>query len=269
MTTSEMAQQGFSMSESAMVRKLINRTLIVEWGTVKEVLGDGSIVNVLLSVTERAENTTVVTCVLISPCSDSMAFNLMPKVGDKALVLSPRHFNQAMFDVSTAEQDDTEVILDKNSQGYNKVTCLAILYNQFRDDVHKNFIDFNNGLLSVGLAYSKDDDKNKLTLNTTADGEVTLVSNDVTETINKDNEISITTGKATVTIDKNGNVTIDAEGKYTIKNNSTDLKQVVDGLATELENLTTIGSPATQATSPASKTTIGTWRTSKLNQLFS
>ena len=53
-----------------------------------------------------------------------------------------------------------------------------------------------------------------------------------------------------------------------VKNGTTDLKQVVDGLATELENLTTVGSPATQATSPASKGTIATWRSSKLNQFF-
>ena len=46
------------------------------------------------------------------------------------------------------------------------------------------------------------------------------------------------------------------------------MKQVVDGLAQEVENLTTVGSPATQATSPASKGTIATWRQSKLNQLF-
>ena len=50
---------------------------------------------------------------------------------------------------------------------------------------------------------------------------------------------------------------------------TTDLKQVVDGLAQEVENLTTVGSPATQATSPASKGKIATWRESKLNQLFS
>ena len=86
---------------------------------------------------------------------------------------------------------------------------------------------------------------------------------------NKDSEITVTNGKATITVDKNGNVTIDAQGKYTVKNGTTDLKQVVDGLATELENLTTVGSPATQAISPASKGTIATWRSSKLNQLFS
>ena len=86
---------------------------------------------------------------------------------------------------------------------------------------------------------------------------------------NGDENINSENLSTTITVDKNGNVTIDAQGKYTVKNGTTDLKQVVDGLATELENLTTVGSPATQATSPASKGTIATWRSSKLNQLFS
>ena len=89
-----------------------------------------------------------------------------------------------------------------------------------------------------------------------------------TVTVNKDNEITVDNGKAKVMVDKNGNVSIEAQGKYTIKNNATDLKDVIDGLAKELENLTTVGSPATQATSPASKGTITAWRTGKLEQLL-
>lgn len=111
---------------------------------------------------------------------------------------------------------------------------------------------------------------NDVSVSINADNEVTLStgSSGTTVSINKNNELTIDTGKASVSIDKNGNVTIDATGKYKIKNGTTDLKAVIDGLATELENLTTVGSPATQATSPASKTTIGTWRTGKLSQLF-
>ena len=56
--------------------------------------------------------------------------------------------------------------------------------------------------------------------------------------------------------------------KYTIKNNSTDLKAVIDGLATELNNLVTVGSPATQKTSPATQSLIKKWKTEKLDMLF-
>ena len=97
---------------------------------------------------------------------------------------------------------------------------------------------------------------------------MSCIKNCVYRFLNKDNEITVNNGKATVIIDKNGNVKIDTSGKYTIKNSSTNLKDVIDGVAKELENLTTKGSPAMQATSPESKATIATWRTGKLNLLF-
>ena len=204
MSPEEMAQKALAYSESEMIRGMINRTLIIEWGTIKEVLGGGSVVNVLLSVTDRPENTTIVTCVLISPCSNGMSINFTPKAGDKVLVLSPRRYNINMFDVSTAEEDDTEVIVQANSKGYNKVTCLALLYNQFRTDTHKNFIDFTEGTLTAGLAYNKDDDKDLVTVSVNADGEIALVSNDTSVSIDKDGAIITTTPKATFNIDKDG-----------------------------------------------------------------
>lgn len=211
-----------SFSESDAIRMLISRTLIVEWGTIKEVIGDGSVVNVLLSVTDRPENTAVVTCVLINPCSKSFSVNIVPKAGDKVLVLSPRFYDNSMFQVS----DNTEVIVNESQFGYNKLSCLAILYNQFNTNYHKNYIKVDDG------------------------------------------DITIDNTKAKIQVDKDGNVSIDADGKYTIKNGDTDLQKVIDGLAQELENLTTTGNQYTQSTSPDSKATIATWRTGKLNKLF-
>ena len=183
------------------------------------------------------------------------------------------------------DKEVNETIISQATEGYCLLGGIAILLNQFQD-FHKNYIDFSDGCADIKLAYSKDDDKNFISLNTNKDGEITLTvkdkfsqkidkdgalnitSNNTSIKINKDDEITVNNGKATVTIDKNGNVKIDTSGKYTIKNSSTNLKDVIDGVAKELENLTTVGSPATQATSPASKTTIATWRESKLNFLF-
>lgn len=126
-------------------------------------------------------------------------------------------------------------------------------------------------VLSEGkLEYLVGEDKNKITFDLSdTDGQTTVVSTYGTSvTTDKDNNLTVDNGKATVKIDNSGNVEVDAQGKYTIKNGSTDLKTVIDGLAQELENLTTVGSPATQATSPASKGTIATWRSGKLSQLF-
>ena len=222
MNNQQTMSRALSYSESAMVKGIINRTLIVEWGTIKKVVAKG-VVEVLLAVTERPENTTVVTCVLISPCSASFSIDVEPQVDDKVLVLSPRHFDVDMFDVT----ENTEVIEKPDFTGYNNLCCLAILYNQFRP-----------------------------------------ASYDTNIVINKDKEISVTLPKATISIDKNGNVSVEAKGKFTIKNDSVDLKDVIDGLAGELENLTTTGSATAQATSPASKATITTWRNSKLNKLL-
>ena len=181
--------------------------------------------------------------------------------------------------------ETNEPVITDCGNGYTLMGGIAILLNQYQETYHKNYIDISDGCITLKMAYSEDDDKNLFTFESNADGELTLVSNNVQITTNKDSaftlvsnnvqiaankdsEITVTNGKAKITVDKNGNVTIDAQGKYTVKNGTTDLKQVVDGLATELENLTTVGSPATQATSPASKGTIATWRQSKLNQLF-
>lgn len=211
-----------SFSESDAIRMLISRTLIVEWGTIKEVIGDGSVVNVLLSVTDRPENTVIVTCVLINPCSKSFSVNIVPKTGDKVLVLSPRFYDNSMFQVS----DNTEVIVNEAQFGYNKLSCLAILYNQFNTNYHKNYIKVDDG------------------------------------------DITIDNTKAKIQVDKDGNVSIDADGKYTIKNGDTDLQKVIDGLAKEVEGLVTEGNQYSQSTSEASKAKIATWRTSKLNKLF-
>ena len=183
------------------------------------------------------------------------------------------------------DKEVNETIISQATEGYCLLGGIAILLNQFQD-FHKNYIDFSDGCADIKLAYSEDDDKNFISLNTNKDGEIMLTvkdkfsqkidkdgalnitSNNTNIKINKDDEITVNNGKATVTIDKNGNVKIDTSGKYTIKNSSTNLKDVIDGVAKALENLTTVGSPATQATSPASKTTIATWRKSKLNLLF-
>lgn len=200
MTASETLQKANSVSGSASISNIIGRTLIVEWGTVKEVLGDGSVVEVLLSVTDKPENATIVTCTLISPCSKNVSVNVMPSVGDKVLVLSPRFFDQDMFDVA----DDTEVIIQKNSRGYNKLSCLAILFNQFREDTHKNYINISEGTLDIKLAYSEDDDKNFLNISTTPDGDIALSNDKADISLDKDGALAFSNENCTITTDKDG-----------------------------------------------------------------
>ena len=84
-----------------------------------------------------------------------------------------------------------------------------------------------------------------------------------------DGAITVESAKTKIEIDKDGNVSIDTEGKYTIKNDSTDLLSVIEGLATEVKNLKTEGSQTAQHTSEASKALIETWEETKLKMLLS
>jgi len=280
-----MAEENFfiesvTQNVSDMLHRVIGNTFIVEYGIIKAIPAEG-VVTVITSVAESAGDTVITDCVLASIASSSFTVRVKPNIDDKVIVLFPRKFNNDMF-----QQEKNEPIISTGGTGYNVLTGIAILLNQYQEATHKNYLDISDGCITLKLAYSKDDEKNFFELTTdnkggfvlknneattslNSDGEFSFTSGDISVTTNKDNEITVENGKATITIDKNGNVTVDAQGKYTIKNGTTDLKQVVDGLAQELENLTTTGSASSQSTSPASKLTIATWRNTKLNTLFS
>ena len=270
---------GLGLSDADATHRRIGATYIVDYGIIKDIPTDG-IVTVEMSASKDKQSITVTNCILASFASSSFTVKIKPNIDDKVIVLFPKNYSSRMFD-----KEVNETIISQATEGYCLLGGIAILLNQFQD-FHKNYIDFSDGCADIKLAYSKDDDKNFILLNTNKDGEITLTvkdkfsqkidkdgalniaSNKTKIGINKDDEITVNNGKATVKIDKNGNVKIDTSGKYTIKNGSTNLKDVIDGVAKELENLTTKGSPAMQATSPESKLTIATWRESKLNLLF-
>ena len=270
---------GLGLSDADATHRRIGATYIVDYGIIKDIPTDG-IVTVEMSASKDKQSITITNCILASFASSSFTVKIKPNIDDKVIVLFPKNYSSRMFD-----KEVNETIISQATEGYCLLGGIAILLNQFQD-FHKNYIDFSDGCTDIKLAYSEDDDKNFISLNTNKDGEITLTvkdkfsqkidkdgalnitSNNTSIEINKDDEITVNNGKATVTIDKNGNVKIDTSGKYTIKNSSTNLKDVIDGVAKELENLTTKGSPAMQATSPESKTTIATWRESKLNLLF-
>ena len=270
---------GLGLSDADAAHRRIGATYIVDYGIIKDIPTDG-IVTVEMSAAKDKQSITVTNCILASFASSSFTVKIKPNIDDKVIVLFPKNYSSRMFD-----KEVNETIISQATEGYCLLGGIAILLNQFQD-FHKNYIDFSDGCADIKLAYSEDDDKNFISLNTNKYGEITLTvkdkfsqkidkdgalnitSNNTSIKINKDDEITVNNGKATVTIDKNGNVKIDTSGKYTIKNSSTSLKDVIDGVAKELENLTTKGSPAMQATSPESKATIATWRESKLNLLF-
>ena len=262
------------------VQTMISRSCIVDFGVIQKADKKG-IVEVAVSVADSSEDIKYITCVLANTASSSVTVNIKPNVGDKVIVLYPRRFDSKMFST-----DNKDVIVNKNARGYNLFSGIALLCNQYKVNSHKNLITLEDGTVTIQLVYNEDDDKNKViasinsdgefayssndnfNLNVNKDGSFELASNNVQITTNSNDEVSITNGKATVKIDSSGNVTVETSGKYKFKNNTTDLKSVIDGLAKEVENLTTVGSPATQSTSPATKALITTWRQSKLNLLL-
>lgn len=262
------------------VQAMISRSCIVDFGVIQKADKKG-IVEVAVSVADSSEDIKYITCVLANTASSSVTVNIKPNVGDKVIVLYPRRFDSKMFSA-----DNKDVIVNKNARGYNLFSGIALLCNQYKVNSHKNLITLEDGTATIQLVYNEDDDKNKViasinsdgelayssndnfNINVSKDGSFELASNNVQITTNSNDEVSITNGKATVKIDSSGNVTVETSGKYKFKNNTTDLKSVIDGLAKEVENLITIGSPATQSTSPATKALITTWRQSKLNLLL-
>ena len=171
--------------------------------------------------------------------------------------------------VYNEDDDKNKVIASINSDGelaYSSNENFNLNINKDGEFAYSSNENFNLNVNKDGeLAYSSNDNFN---LNVNKDGSFELASNNVQITTNSNDEVSITNGKATVKIDSSGNVTVETSGKYKFKNNTTDLKSVIDGLAKEVENLITVGSPATQSTSPATKALITTWRQSKLNLLL-
>lgn len=262
------------------VQAMISRSCIVDFGVIQKADKKG-IVEVAVSVADSSEDIKYITCVLANTASSSITVNIKPNVGDKVIVLYPRRFDSKMFSA-----DNKDVIVNRNARGYNLFSGIALLCNQYKVNSHKNLITLEDGTATIQLVYNEDDDKNKViasinsdgelayssnenfNLNVSKDGSFELASNNVQITTNSNDEVSITNGKATVKIDSSGNVTVETSGKYKFKNNTTDLKSVIDGLAKEVENLITTGSPATQSTSPATKALITTWRKSKLNLLL-
>lgn len=160
------------------------------------------------------------------------------------------------------------------------------------NDIHNlTFKTLGDGSLERHHAYSKDDEAFQTNVSVKADGNISVETglNDgdynaklsiapsgalsytnpkASADIKDDGVIEIKNENATVTIDSNGNITLDSKGKFTLKNNGVSLKDVIKGLAQEVNDLITVGSPATQKTSPATQTKITTWQTSKLDQFF-
>lgn len=251
--------EALSLSDADVFRRVLRSNYIVEFGIIKEVLDDE---RVTVTTSATKDEIVILDCILANVASSSVAVKVKPNINDKVIVFFPKSFSNRMFSV-----EQTEPVISQGVSGYCVNGGIAFLMNQFNADSYGNTVTAEEGKLDVKLAH--DGDKNNFSLEIDDTGAVKVsVSDKTTIEIKDDGEVSIDNGKASVTVDSSGNVQVETSGKFKFKNNSTDLKSVIDGLAKELENLTTTGSPSAQATSPASKATITAWRSTKLNMLM-
>lgn len=242
MTEPNFISQEEGLNFNTMIEAIIKHSCIVDFGIVEDVVADG-IVNVAVAVSRTPQDMQCMTCVLANIASTSVTLKIVPHKGDRVLVLYPRIYNDKMFDVKADEGDDTKLIVDMDAKGYNLMSGIAILINQYKESGHKNLITIDEGNVSAKL--------NKVEITTTADGDITV-----------DN------GKATVSIDKNGNVSVDAQGKYTFKNSSTDLFSVISDLNGILKGLKTAGGETAQTIDPTTVAQLTNWENSELKALL-
>lgn len=190
-----------AQSLSDTLHRVIGNTFIVEYGIVKAIPNEG-VVTVEMSVAEKASEIIVTDCVLASLASSSFSVRIKPNIDDKVIVLFPRKFNNDMF-----QQDENEPIIKDASTGYNVLSGIAILLNQYQETTHKNFLDISDGKLTLKLAYSESDDKNLFILTTNENGEVTFNNDKGNFDLNKDGEVTFNNGKGNFNLDKDGAVT--------------------------------------------------------------
>jgi hypothetical protein len=248
------------------VESIIRRSCIVDFGIVQSVPSDG-LVNVSVAVANTEQDMQIMTCVLANIAGESFTFNVVPKEGDRVLVVYPRMYDDKMFTLPEGDER-LKVIVNPKASGYNLCSGIAILLNQYKTARHHNYVKINNGTLDLKMAYDKDSEKNLFEFKTTNKGEFTLKSNDVEISADKDNEITIDNGKATITVDKNGNVSVDSKGKYTVKNTTTDLSTVISSLADLMKNLVIVCPNGAGSVDPSSATLIEKWKLEQLKALF-
>lgn len=160
---------------NTVVETIIKKRCIIDYGIVESVPANG-VVEVAIAVSDTPENMCYLTCVLANIASSSFTVNIKPNVGDRVLVVYPRLYDERMFNVPDSDEDKTKIIQNENANGYNIMSGIAILLNQYKTACHKNILDIADGNITLKLGYDEDNDKYKLQLNTSVDGSYSVVN---------------------------------------------------------------------------------------------
>lgn len=129
---------------SSAIEAMIKRSCIIDYGIIQNVVADG-VVDVSVAVSKTEQDMLIMTCVLANIASANFTLKIVPKKGDRVLVIYPRIFNDTMFKVEGNETKDTKIIVDKDAKGYNLASGIAVLLNQYKSSGHKNVLTIDDG----------------------------------------------------------------------------------------------------------------------------
>lgn len=135
-------REGLNLSSA--IEAMIKRSCIIDYGIIQNVVADG-VVDVSVAVSKTEQDMIGMTCVLANIASANFTLKIVPKKGDRVLVIYPRIFNDTMFKVEGDGTKDTKIIVDKDAKGYNLASGIAVLLNQYKSSGHKNVITIDEG----------------------------------------------------------------------------------------------------------------------------
>lgn len=135
-------REGLNLSSA--IEAMIKRSCIIDFGIIQNVVADG-VVDVSVAVSKTEQDMIGMTCVLANIASANFTLKIVPKKGDRVLVIYPRIFNDTMFKVEGDETKDTKIIVDKDAKGYNLASGIAVLLNQYKSSGHNNVITIDEG----------------------------------------------------------------------------------------------------------------------------
>lgn len=136
-----------SLNFDTVVESIVKRSCIIDFGIVQGIPAKG-LVDVSVAVSDTEQNIFCMTCVLANIASSSFTVDLKPNVGDRVLVVYPRMYDDRMFKVTDSADDNKKIVVNENARGYNLMSGIAILLNQYKANGHKNVLKIEDGLVT-------------------------------------------------------------------------------------------------------------------------
>lgn len=203
------------------VRNIINKTLLISFGYITEVL-DNNYVQVSLCASNTGKGDSIV-CPIISTRSKNLSIYVEPNVNDLVEIRSIRDFEYGVFNTP-------ETKLIKNSKSYTALSCFAVLsahyplYEADKDEDNENQIDIRvkedsvvarvNTKNKITFTRDTEDEENNTTVIETLGHTITITKDDISFDSN-DKPINVDGKELNVTADTtlDGNTTIKGASK--------------------------------------------------------